>query len=208
MYAVGLSGGIGSGKSTVADLLVEFGAVLIDADQVARDIVEPGRPVLAALVERFGTSILDADGHLDRLALAQVTFGDPDALAALNALTHPAIGLEMIELRASQEHQDVILVFAVPLLREEHRAMLHFDTVVVVDCPTELALERLVGHRGMDRADAQRRIAAQMSREDRKALAERVIDNSGDLAALHAATIELWEWLNAARVAAGGEQRG
>ena len=86
--------------------------------------------------------------------------------------------------------------------------MLHFDTVVVVDCPTELALERLVGHRGMDRADAQRRIAAQMSREDRKALAERVIDNSGDLAALHASTIELWEWLNAARVAAGGEQRG
>jgi dephospho-CoA kinase len=208
MYAVGLSGGIGSGKSTVADLLVENGAVLIDADQVARDIVEPGRPVLAALVERFGPTILDAEGRLDRLALAQVTFGDPEALAALNALTHPAIGLEMIELRAKQEHNDVIVVFAVPLLREEHRAMLHFDIIVVVDCPTELALERLVGHRGMDRQDAERRIAAQMSRDDRKALADRVIDNSGDLAALERETAELWEWLNAARVTAGGEQRG
>ncbi len=207
MYAVGLSGGIGSGKSTVADLLVENGAVLIDADQVARDIVEPGRPVLAALVERFGATILDADGCLDRLALAQATFGDSEALAALNALTHPAIGLEMIGLRAKQENEDVIVVFAVPLLREEHRAMLHFDTVVVVDCPIDLALERLVGHRGMDRQDAERRIAAQMSREDRKSLADRVIDNSGDLAALERETALLWQWLNAARVAAGGEQR-
>lgn len=208
MYAVGLSGGIGSGKSTVADLLVEFGAVLIDADQVARDIVEPGRPVLAALIERFGTSILDAGGHLDRLALAQVTFGDSEALAALNALTHPAIGIEMIELRAKQEQNDVILVFAVPLLREEHRAMLRFDTVVVVDCPTELALERLIDQRGMDQGDAKRRIAAQMSRDDRKALADRVINNSGDLAELEKATTELWEWLNEHRVAAGGQQGG
>jgi dephospho-CoA kinase len=208
MFAVGLSGGIGSGKSTVADLLVDFGAVLIDADQVARDIVEPGRPVLAALVERFGTSILDVDGHLDRLALARETFGDAQALAALNALTHPAIGLEMIERRARYEHSDVVVVFAVPLLREEHRTMLHFDTVVVVDCPTELTLERLVAHRGMDRDDAERRIAAQMSREERTALADRVIDNSGDVATLTAATKSLWEWLNDQRVARGGNPRG
>ncbi len=208
MFAVGLSGGIGSGKSTVADLLVDYGAILIDADQVARDIVEPGKPALAALVERFGPGILDADGRLDRASLAAATFGDPEALKALNALTHPAIGIEMVEQRAALVDQDVVVVFAVPLLREEHKALLHFDVVVVVDCPTELALKRLVEVRGMDRVDAERRIAAQISREERTKLADRVVDNSGDLRALTELTTSLWAWINEQRSAHDRNVRG
>lgn len=195
MLAVGVSGGIGSGKSTVADLLVERGAALIDADQVARDVVEPGKPVYDALVERFGSSILASDGTLDRLALAQVTFGDAEALAALNAITHPAIGLEMVERRAAFVETEAIVLFAIPLLRAEHRSMMDLDLVVVVDCPVEVTLERLVAARGMDRDDAARRIAAQMDRAERIALGDRVVDNAGTVAELVSATDELWAWL-------------
>ncbi len=208
MFAVGLSGGIGSGKTTVADLLVEYGAVLIDADQVARDIVEPGTPVLGALVERFGAAILDPEGRLDRASLAAVTFGDAEALKSLNALTHPAIGLAMVERRAALVEDDVVVVFAVPLLREEHKALLHFDVVVVVDCPTDLALQRLVEVRGMDPVDAERRIAAQISREERTKLADRVLDNGGDLQALIDLTASLWTWIGEQRSARDRDLRG
>jgi dephospho-CoA kinase len=195
MLAVGVSGGIGSGKSTVADLLVERGAALIDADQVARDLVAPGMPVLDALVERFGPSILADDGTLDRLGLAQVTFGDEEALAALNAITHPAIGLEMVRLRSLYVDDARVVLFAIPLLRAEHRSMMDLDLVVVVDCPVEVTLERLVAARGMDRQDAARRITAQMDRTERIALADRVVDNAGSYEALKAATLDLWTWL-------------
>ncbi len=200
MLAVGISGGIGSGKSTVADLLVERGAALIDADQVARDIVEPGTPVLQALVERFGSTILDDNGRLDRLALAACTFGNGEALADLNAITHPAIGLEMVRQRELCVDEDRTVLFAIPLLRAEHRSMMALDIVVVVDCPTELTHARLVSARGMDAEDAARRIAAQMDRAERIALGDRVIDNSGTFEELVTATQALWEWLEAQRV--------
>jgi len=199
MLAVGISGGIGSGKSTVADLLVERGAALIDADQVARDIVEPGTPVLQALVERFGTGILGVDGHLDRLALAACTFGDAAALADLNAITHPAIGLEMVRQRGLYVDEDRTVLFAIPLLRAEHRSMMDLDVVVVVDCPTDVTKARLVEARGMNADDADRRIAAQMDRAERVALGDRVIDNSGTLEELVAATDALWDWLEEQR---------
>ena len=208
MFAVGLSGGIGSGKTTVADLLVDYGAILIDADQVARDIVEPGTPTLAALVDRFGPTILDAEGRLDRASLAAATFGDAEALKSLNALTHPAIGIEMVERRAALVERDVVVVFAVPLLREEHKTLLGFDVIVVVDCPTDLALKRLVEVRGMDPGDAERRIAAQISREERTKLADRVVDNSGDLQALTDSTASLWTWIGDQRSARDRTTRG
>jgi dephospho-CoA kinase len=199
MFAIGLTGGIGAGKSAVADLLVEHGAVLIDADVVAREVVAPGGPAYQPLIDRFGSDIVDGEGEIDRPALAAKTFGDPDELAALNAITHPAIGIEMIERRKRLEETDAVVVLAIPLLTAAHRETVGLDAVVVVDCPTEVALERLVGQRGMDRADAEARIAAQISREERVKEADVVVDNSGDLAHLAGEVQRLWEWIEAAR---------
>jgi len=204
MLAVGITGGIGSGKSTVADLLVERGAVLIDADQVARAVVEPGQPALEALVAAFGPEVLGDDGHLDRQALANRTFGDPEAVATLNAITHPAIGAALVAARAAHSAQDQVVCFAIPLLRPEHRDLLGLDLVIVVDCPEAVALERLVEMRGMDPQDAERRIGAQISRTERRALADLVVDNGGDLPALERAVATLWGELEAARVASRG----
>jgi dephospho-CoA kinase len=195
VLAVGLTGGIGSGKSAVADLLVARGARLIDADQVARDVVTPGGPAYQPLIDRFGPGIVADDGTIDRPALAAVAFTDDAARADLNAITHPAIGVAMIGALDAQAETDHIVVLAIPLLTALHRETMKLDKVVVVDCPTDVALERLLAHRGMDRADAEARIRAQISREERKENADYVLDNSGDRASLEAAVADLWEWL-------------
>ncbi len=203
MLAVGLTGGIGSGKSAVADLLVERGAVLIDADQVARDVVAPGGPAYQPLVDRFGPEILDADGTIDRKALAAVAFANEENRLELNAITHPAIGIAMIQARDALADTDKIVVLAIPLLTALHRETVKLHKVVVVDTPTDVALERLLSQRGFDRADAEARIRAQISREERVKEADYVLDNSGDRAALEAGVAALWEWL----LAAQAEQR-
>lgn len=202
MLAVGLTGGIGSGKSTVAELLVQLGAVLIDADAVAREVVVPGGPAYGPLVERFGAGILAADGTLDRAALAAVAFTDPDSLAALNAITHPAIGAVMAERRAAQEGTDHVVVLDIPLLRAAHRDLLSLAAVVVVDCPVELAVERLVAQRAFSRGDAEARVAAQVSRQERMDGADFVIDNSGDRAHLGREVQRVWGHLVALHQAA------
>jgi len=198
MLAVGLTGGIGSGKSAVADLLVERGAVLIDADQVAREVVAPGGPAYQPLIDRFGRGIVAPDGTIDRPALAGVAFANEASRLALNAITHPAIGLAMMARRDALEGTDRIVVLAIPLLTAAHRETVRLHEVVVVDCPTEIALERLVAQRGFDRADAEARIRAQISREERVKEADYVLDNSGDRAALSRQVDQLWEWLQQA----------
>jgi dephospho-CoA kinase len=197
MLAVGLTGGIGSGKSTVGELLVGRGAVLIDADRIAREVVVPGAPAYVALVERFGRAILHDDGTIDRPALAAAAFSDPEKLAALNAITHPAIAEVMAERRAAEEGTDHIVVEDVPLLTPARRALLSLDVVVVVDCPVEVAVERLVAQRGFSRHDAEARVAAQISREERRRGADFVVDNSSGRAELEESVDRLWAALQA-----------
>jgi dephospho-CoA kinase len=199
MLAVGLTGGIGSGKSAVADLLVERGALLIDADQVARDVVAPGGPAYQPLIDRFGPEIVAADGTIDRQALADIAFADEESRLALNAITHPAIGIRMIEMRDALADTDHIVVLAIPLLTALHRETVKLHKVVVVDTPTDIALERLLSGRGFDRADAEARIRAQISRDERKKEADYVLDNSADRPALEREVAKLWDWLLAAQ---------
>jgi dephospho-CoA kinase len=198
MLAVGLTGGIGSGKSAVADLLVERGAIIIDADQVAREVVAPSGPAYQPLVDRFGPEILAGDGTIDRKALAAVAFADEESRLALNAITHPAIGIAMIEARDALDDGDDIVVLAIPLLTAVHRDTVKLHEVVVVDTPPDVALQRLLSQRGFDRGDAEARIKAQISRGERVKEADYVLDNSGDRAALDREVAKLWDWLQAA----------
>ena len=202
MLVVGLTGGIGSGKSTVADLLVARGAVLIDADRIAREVVEPGGAAYQPLVERFGPAILTAEGAIDRPALAQVAFAHAESLAALNAITHPAIGAVMAERRAALEGSDHVVVLDIPLLVPTHREQLGLQVVVVVDCPPAVALERLVEQRGFSRADAEARMAAQLDRAERLAGADLVVDNASDRAHLEAEVDRVWRELSDRRAGA------
>ncbi|HTT87007.1 MAG TPA: dephospho-CoA kinase [Acidimicrobiales bacterium] len=203
MLAVGLTGGMGSGKSTVADLLVDRGAVLIDADRIAREVVTPAGPAYRPLVERFGPGILTSEGTLDRAALADIVFHDPEALAALNAVTHPAISAVMSARRQAEEDTDHVVVLDVPLLAPAHRDVLALDVVVVVDCPVEVALARLVEQRRFSRADAEARMAAQPDREERRRGADFVIDNAGDRARLAAEVDRVWRALTSRRAHRG-----
>jgi len=188
---VGLTGGIGSGKSTVAAMLAERGAVIVDADEVARAVVEPGTPALAKLVERFGEGVLAPDGALDRKALATVAFADEQSRKDLEAITHPAINEEFLR-RMQAAPPDAIVVCDVPLLAESKQAQARgYPVVVVVEAPVDVRLDRLV-ERGIDRDDAARRMAAQASDEERRKLATHVIDNSGDLPALERQVDDLW----------------
>jgi dephospho-CoA kinase len=199
MLAVGLTGGIGSGKSAAADMLVERGAVLIDADQVARDVVAHGGPAYQPLIDRFGEGIVAADGTIDRPALANIAFANEESRLALNAITHPAIGIRMIEMRDALADSDHVVVLAIPLLTALHRETVKLHKVVVVDTPTDIALGRLLSQRGFDKADAEARIRAQISREERVKEADYVLDNSGDRAALEREVADLWDWLLAAQ---------
>jgi dephospho-CoA kinase len=195
MFTVGLTGGIGTGKSAVADLLEEHGAVLIDADRIAREVVEPGAPAYQPLIDRFGPAIVDAEARIDRPALAAVVFSDSQALADLNAITHPAIGAEMARRQDAAAETDSVIVLDIPLLRAEHRETMSINAVVVVDAPVETALDRLVEIRRMAREDAEARMAAQVSREERLAGADFVIDNSKDLEHLGNEVDRVWQAL-------------
>ena len=195
---VGLTGGIGSGKSTVARMLVERGAVLIDADVVARQVVEPGTPGFDAVVERFGPGVVGPDGHLDRPKIADVVFADEAARQDLNDITHPLVGEEMMR-RVDEAPDDAIVVMDIPLLAEggKDRAS-GYPAVIVVEAPRNVRLERLVT-RGMDREDALARMERQASDEARREIATHVIDNSGDLATLEEHVAEVWDDLLALR---------
>ena len=191
---IALTGGIGSGKSTVSRLLAEKGAVIVDADAIAREIVEPGEPALEEIRVAFGPEVIDADGRLRRSRLAEIVFDDPDALARLNAITHPRIAVRSAELLESAP-ADAVVVYDMPLLVEQGpQALTGWDAIVVVDAPDEVRLERLVA-RGVDREDGQRRMAAQVTRDARLAAADHVVDNSGDLASLERAVDALWTTL-------------
>ncbi len=207
MVVAALTGGIGSGKSTVADLLVRRGARLIDSDAIARDVVEPGRPALAQLVERFGPGILDRDGRLDRPQLAAVAFADDQARADLEAITHPAIGEEFTR-RLKEAPPGAVVICDIPLLAESAAARARgYDLVIVVEAPTDVRLARLEG-RGVPRADAERRMAAQASDGERRQLATWVIDNRGDRAALERRVDEVWRDLEARSRAAASTAGG
>jgi dephospho-CoA kinase len=201
---VGLTGGIGSGKSTVSMLLAERGAVIVDADQIARDLQSAGSPVLDRMAERFGAHIIDDDGSLDRGAVAAIVFGDSDsarrALADLNGIVHPAMQDEIKRQIAAQADTDRVVVLDFPLLGENPRD--DVAATVVVDVDPDVAVDRLVRFRGMDEADARKRIASQISREDRLATASHVVDNSGDLEALRDRVAGLWVRLTELRDAA------
>ncbi|WP_309052077.1 dephospho-CoA kinase [Streptomyces sp.] len=193
MLKVGLTGGIGAGKSEVSRLLVSYGAVLIDADRIAREVVEPGTPGLAAVVEAFGEGILTEDGTLDRPGLGSLVFADAERLATLNAIVHPLVRDRSAELEAAATAGDVV-VHDVPLLTENGLAPL-FDLVVVVDASPETQLDRLVRLRGMAEQDARARMAAQATREQRRAIADLVIDNDGPLDALEPQVRDVWDEL-------------
>lgn len=193
MPRIGLTGGIASGKSEVGKLLAERGAVLIDSDVLAREVVAPGTDGLAAVVEEFGPELLGSDGALDRRALGARVFADPDARRRLEAIVHPRVRARAYELEQAAEQADpnAVVVHDIPLLVETGQAD-SFDLLVVVDVPTELQVERLTTLRGIDRAEAEARIAAQASREQRRAVADVVIDNSGTLAELADQVDRLW----------------
>ena len=189
MLRIGLTGGIGSGKSTVAELLAGHGALVVDADRIAREVVEPGTPGLAAVVTEFGEQVLAPDGSLDRPALASLVFSDPAARARLDAVVHPLVRARAAEL-LSAAPRDAVVVQDVPLLVETGQAG-SYDLVVVVETEVEERVRRLVG-RGLTADDARARIASQASDEERAAVADVVLTNDGDRAGLAAQVDRLW----------------
>lgn len=197
MLLIGLTGGIGSGKSTVSARLAERGAVVVDADAIVREVQALGTPVLAAMVERFGPEILQADGTLDRQAVADRVFADADELAALNAIVHPAVGAEIARRLEVEAIEDHVVILDVPLLVESGRSDL--AGLLVVDVDPEIAVERLVTHRSFTAEDARARMARQVSRQDRLAKADFVVDNSGTLADLSPQIDAAWAWIEELR---------
>lgn len=196
MVVVGLTGGIGSGKSTVCALLAEKGAVVIDADVIAREVMAIGGVAYEDVVARFGPAVVAPDSSIDRAALAGIVFPDPEARADLNALTHPTIRAVMATRILANAGTDRVVVADIPLLAEspEH-ADRCLSGVIVVDTPSEVAVDRLVSQRGMDRADAEARLAAQVSREQRLIQADYIITNGGSRADLGGQVARAWEWI-------------
>lgn len=195
MIVLGLTGGIGSGKSTVASMLAARGAVVVDADVIAREVVAPGGPAYQGVVDRFGAGVVAGDGSLDRPALAAKVFGDAGALADLNALTHPVIA-EVVDARIRiQAGTGNVVILDVPLLVETDGARSRCDAVVVVDCPEDVAVRRLVEQRAMVEADVRSRMEAQATRSERLALADFVIDNAGGREELVPEVERCWLWI-------------
>jgi dephospho-CoA kinase len=190
MTRVGLTGGVASGKSTVSAILAELGAVFIDADLLAREVVAPGTGGLAAIVEEFGSGVLGPDGDLDRPRLGALVFADPERRRALEAIIHPRVRARAAEIEAAAP-EDSLVVHDIPLLAETGQAA-SFDAVVVVDVPVEVQVERMVSIRGMSEADARARIAAQADRDGRLAAATYVVENTGSLDELRARVEELY----------------
>ncbi|HET6836043.1 MAG TPA: dephospho-CoA kinase [Acidimicrobiales bacterium] len=201
MLVVGLTGGIGSGKSTVSALLAAKGAVVVDADAVVRDQQRPGTAVFDAMVERFGSGIVAADATLDRAAVADIVFADPQALRDLNAIVHPAVGAEVSRRMDELSATDAVVVLDVPLLVEATRGYA-LAGLIVVDVDPDIAVERLVMQRGMREEDARSRMSRQASREERRARADVVIDNRGTLADLARQVDATWDWIERLRAGA------
>ncbi|HRA35440.1 MAG TPA: dephospho-CoA kinase [Acidimicrobiales bacterium] len=195
MILIGLTGGMGSGKSSVSVRLAAKGAVVIDADAITRSLQAPGQPVLEQMVARFGPGILQADGSLDRQAVADIVFADPAALADLNAIVHPAVGAEIARRLGEESATDHVVVLDVPLLVESGRNDLR--ALIVVDVDPEVAVDRLVRFRGVREDDARARMARQASREQRLASADLVIDNGGSEADLDREVERAWTWIQA-----------
>ena len=192
MILVGLTGGIGSGKSTVSSLLADRGAVIIDGDAITRELQQPGQPLLQVIAERFGSEVLDDQGALVRQRLADIVFNDAEALKDLNKIVHPAVGKELERRLTEQRTTDNVVILDIPLLAENPRKGL--CGTIVVDVPEDIAVQRLVNQRGMREDDARARIASQASREKRLAIADQVIDNSGTLETLQRRVNEVWLW--------------
>jgi dephospho-CoA kinase len=190
MTRVGLTGGVASGKSTVSAILAELGAVVIDADLLAREVVAPGTEGLAAVVEEFGPDVLGADGGLDRPRLGALVFADPERRRALEAIIHPRVRARAAEIEAAAP-ADAVVVHDIPLLAETGQAA-SFEAVVVVDVPVEVQVDRMVRIRGMSEADARARIAAQADRDARLAIATYVVENNGSLDELRARVAEVY----------------
>ena len=196
MIEVGLTGCIGSGKSTVAAALGERGAVLLDADAIVAELQQPGRPVLAAMVAHFGPFILQPDGHLDRKAVASIVFDDPQELAALNAIVHPAVRAEMAARRQALAGSAAVVVAEIPLLAEAGPGRRRgLAGIIVVDVDPEVAVRRLVEDRELTEAEARARLARQATRAERLALADFVIDNNGTRRQLDDQVARCWEWI-------------
>ena len=196
---VGLTGGIASGKSTVSSILRELGAVVIDADQLAREVVARGTPGLAAVVEAFGPEVLTPDGDLDRPRMGTLVFNDEALRRRLEGIVHPLVFERYAELEASAP-ADGIVVHDIPLLVESGRAA-EFDAVIVVDAPEEVQVERMLRDRGWTEDDARSRIAAQATREQRRAVATYLVENTGTREDLRHRVTEVFEQLSAGRVA-------
>jgi dephospho-CoA kinase len=193
MILIGLTGGIGSGKSTVSSLLAKRGAVIIDADAITRELQQPGAPLLGVLAERFGAHIIAADGSLIREELRNIAFSDADALKDLNKIVHPAVATEMDRRMEEVRNTDKVVILDIPLLTENPRQGL--CGIVVVDVPVEVQVARLAEFRGMKEEDARAVIAKQATREERTKIADQVIDNSGDLESLQVQVDAVWQWV-------------
>lgn len=197
MLLLGLTGGIGSGKSTVSAEFARRGAVVIDADLVVRELQSPGGAVLAAMVEHFGDTILAADGTLNRQAVADVVFNDPDQLKALNAIVHPKVGEEIDGRIEAQRESDNVVILDVPLLVESKAY--ETEGIIVVDTDPEIAVERLVESRGFNADDARARMKLQATREERRAVAAFIVPNDGSQEELMTHIDKCWDWIQTKR---------
>lgn len=199
MLLLGLTGGIGSGKSTVSAEFARRGAIVIDADLVVRELQSPGGAVLAAIVEHFGDGILAADGTLNRQAVADIVFNDPEQLKALNAIVHPKVGEEIDRRIEAQRDTDNVVILDVPLLVESKAY--ETEGIIVVDTDPEIAVQRLVEFRGFNADDARARMKLQATREERRAVAAFIVPNDGSQEDLMAHIDECWTWVQSKRIA-------
>ena len=193
MILIGLTGGIGAGKSTVSEMLAQRGAIIIDGDVLVRELQLPGSPVLARIVERYGVGVLTDKGKLDRAALAGIVFADSKALADLNEIVHPPLGIEIAKRVDAARDSGRVVILDLPLLSENPRQDL--DGIVVVDVEPDVARDRLVKFRGMSRSDVDARMSRQANRKTRNAIAGLILDNSSDLEHLRLEVDRAWKWI-------------